>query len=102
MRPSGARLPPRLPGRLLPGWRCRVVDRGPLEEALSAVRSRDEAKLAAFAADPEAGACWTTLAVALYALITFNDHEAGVSWAVALSGDVDTNAAVAGAALADT
>ena len=36
---------------------------------------------------------------ALMALDLTDDYERGVSWAVALGGDVDTNAAVAGALL---
>jgi ADP-ribosylglycohydrolase len=67
--------------------------------ALEAVRSGDDAALAGLAAGREAGACWTTLAVALHALSTFDDYVAGVSWAISLGGDVDTNAAVAGALL---
>jgi len=70
-----------------------------LTAALDHVRSRDQAALAGLAAGAQAGACWTALAVALHVLIAIDDYEAGVSWAIALGGDVDTNAAVTGALL---
>jgi ADP-ribosylglycohydrolase len=70
-----------------------------LKSALGAVREQDDAAIARLAADDEAGACWTTLALALYALVVIDDYERGVGWAVAQGGDVDTNAAVAGALL---
>jgi ADP-ribosylglycohydrolase len=78
---------------------AEAVGHQPLTAALQAVRCGDHPALAALAAGPEAGACWTTLAVALHALITFDEYEAGVSWAIALGGDADTNAAVTGAVL---
>jgi ADP-ribosylglycohydrolase len=67
--------------------------------ALAAVADRDEAQLARLAGSGQAGACWATLAVALYALIAVDDYEQGVAWAISLGGDTDTNAAVAGALL---
>jgi ADP-ribosylglycohydrolase len=70
-----------------------------LAAALDAVVTHDEAALGRLAAGPQAGACWTTVAVALQALIAVDDYEDGVGWAVSLGGDVDTNAAVAGALL---
>jgi ADP-ribosyl-[dinitrogen reductase] hydrolase len=76
---------------------AQAVDHPRLGHALAAVRAGEHAELATLAAGPEAGACWTTLAVALYALTTFDDYEAGVSWTIGLGGDVDTNAAVTGA-----
>jgi ADP-ribosyl-[dinitrogen reductase] hydrolase len=78
---------------------AQAVGHPPLAVAFTTVRSGDRAALAGLAAGPEAGACWTTLAVALHALITFDEYEAGVSWAIGLGGDVDTNAAVTGAVL---
>ena len=45
------------------------------------------------------GVCWTTLGVALYAVSAHQDFEGGVSWAIGLGGDTDTNGAVAGALL---
>ncbi len=70
-----------------------------LAAALDAVRSGDERALARLASGAEAGACWTTLAIGIYALIAVDDYQAGVNWAVAQGGDTDTNAAVAGALL---
>jgi ADP-ribosylglycohydrolase len=67
--------------------------------ALDAVARTDEPALARLAAGREAGACWTTLAVALHALSTLDDYERAVGWAIALGGDTDTNAAVTGALL---
>lgn len=67
--------------------------------ALHAVRDHNEAALAALAASPEAGTCWTTLAVGLFALGSTDSYERGVLWAVGLGGDTDTNGAVAGALL---
>jgi ADP-ribosylglycohydrolase len=66
---------------------------------LEAVRTRDEESIGELAAGSERGACWTTLGVGLYALVTADDYESGVLWAIGLGGDTDTNAAVAGALL---
>lgn len=70
-----------------------------LAEAVEAAREHDLEKLAALAAGQERGTCWTTLGVALYALEAIDDYERGVTWAISLGGDTDTNAAVAGALL---
>lgn len=70
-----------------------------LEEAAAVARGGDRAAAAALAASPEAATCWTTLAVALCALVTSESYEEGVTWAISLGGDTDTNAAVAGALL---
>jgi ADP-ribosyl-[dinitrogen reductase] hydrolase len=59
----------------------------------------DREALASLAAGPAAGACWTTLSIGLCALIWLGDYASGVTWAVSLGGDTDTNAAVAGALL---
>ena len=67
--------------------------------ALDAVAGPNEAALARLAGGSEAGACWTTLAVALHALLVTDDYERGVGWVIAQGGDTDTNAAVAGALL---
>lgn len=77
---------------------CQADGHPALKAVLACVRSGDQAALAGLAAGVEAGACWTTIGVALQAF-TAEDYEAGVSWAVALGGDVDTNAAVTGALL---
>jgi ADP-ribosylglycohydrolase len=70
-----------------------------LAGALDAVGRRDGSALGRLAAGLQAGACWTTLAVALYALLVIDDYERGVGWAIAQGGDADTNAAVTGALL---
>jgi ADP-ribosyl-[dinitrogen reductase] hydrolase len=70
-----------------------------LADALDAVAAEDVAAVAELAAGFEAGACWTTLGVALMALQRIDDYERGVTWAIGLGGDTDTNAAVAGALL---
>jgi len=70
-----------------------------IAQALHAVRNHNEAALAALAASPEGGTCWTTLAVGLFALEATDSYERGVLWAVGLGGDTDTNGAVAGALL---
>lgn len=70
-----------------------------LADTLAAAAARDEAMLARLAAGRDAGACWTTLAVAMFALVAIDDYERGISWAIGLGGDVDTNAAVTGALL---
>jgi ADP-ribosylglycohydrolase len=59
---------------------------------------RDPARLAELACGPEAGACWTTLGIALHAL-SIDDYAGAVTWAIGLGGDTDTNAAVTGALL---
>jgi ADP-ribosyl-[dinitrogen reductase] hydrolase len=69
-----------------------------LSEALRTV-GRDEGALARRAAGRAAGACWTTLALGLHALVAHDDYERGVTWVIAQGGDTDTNAAVAGALL---
>lgn len=70
-----------------------------LVRALDAVGRADESALAGLAAGLEGGACWTTLAIALYALLVIDEYERGVGWAIAQGGDADTNAAVTGALL---
>ena len=66
----------------------------PLE--LAAADDRDA--LAELAIGPAAGACWTTLSIALCTL-GLGGYETGVAWAISLGGDTDTNAAVAGTLL---
>ncbi len=66
----------------------------PLE--LAAADDRDA--LAELAIGSAAGACWTTLAIALCAF-GLGGYETGVAWAISLGGDTDTNAAVAGTLL---
>ena len=70
-----------------------------LERALELAVGDDRDALASLAAGPAAGACWTTLSIGLCALIWLGDYASGVTWAVSLGGDTDTNAAVAGALL---
>jgi ADP-ribosyl-[dinitrogen reductase] hydrolase len=70
-----------------------------LARALSHAAGLDEAALRSLATGPCAGACFTTLAIALAALLYNEDYESGVSWAISLGGDADTNGAVAGALL---
>jgi ADP-ribosyl-[dinitrogen reductase] hydrolase len=70
-----------------------------LEQVLEAVWTRDHDLIAGLAGGAEPGACWTTLGVGLYTLLTAPDYERGVLWAISLGGDTDTNAAVAGALL---
>jgi len=65
-------------------------------EAVAIASSNDQASAAALAA--QGGTCWSTLAVALCAFAA-PDYEEGVSWAISLGHDADTNAAVAGALL---
>jgi ADP-ribosyl-[dinitrogen reductase] hydrolase len=65
--------------------------------AWSAVRRRDDGFLAELAGGPEAGACWTTLGAALFAVENADSYEAAMRWVIGLGGDTDTNAAVAGA-----
>jgi len=85
--------------RLLDAAADQVGGHPQLEQVLEAVWTRDHDHLAALATGPQMGACWTTLGVALHALRTAPDYESGVLWAIALGGDTDTNAAVAGALL---
>jgi ADP-ribosyl-[dinitrogen reductase] hydrolase len=70
-----------------------------LEMVTEAVREGQEAPIRSVAGSPEAGTCWATLGVGLYALSNFDAYEPGVLWAIGLGGDTDTNAAVAGALL---
>jgi ADP-ribosyl-[dinitrogen reductase] hydrolase len=78
---------------------AQVEGHPPLVAALEAVAAGDEAAVSGLAVGPQAGACWTTLSVALRAVTAAHEFESGVSWAIARGGDVDTNAAVAGALL---
>ena len=64
---------------------------------LALVAERKEAQLARLAGGNEMGACWTTLAVSLNPLVRNEDYEDGLTWAIGLGGDTDTNAAVTGA-----
>jgi ADP-ribosylglycohydrolase len=66
---------------------------------VEAAARHDRPALAALASGPESGACWTTLALGLYAVRAFDDYAAAVSWVIGLGGDTDTNAAVTGALL---
>lgn len=70
-----------------------------LAEGVAAAQRRDEGFLARQAVGPEIGVCWTTLAVGLHSVCAYRDYEEGVSWAIGLGGDTDTNGAVAGALL---
>jgi ADP-ribosylglycohydrolase len=70
-----------------------------LGEAVLAAEAGDQATIAALAGGAEQGVCWTALAVGLHALAHIDDYERGVTWAISLGGDTDTNAAVAGALL---
>jgi ADP-ribosyl-[dinitrogen reductase] hydrolase len=79
--------------------RERVPAHPRLDATLEAVAAHDLAAVAEPAAGPEAGACWTTLGVAFAALEVGDDYARGVTWAIGLGGDTDTNAAVAGALL---
>jgi ADP-ribosylglycohydrolase len=63
-----------------------------------AAREEDRAAVAAFAGGPQFGTCWATLAVGLCSL-HLSSYEEGVTWAIGLGKDTDTNAAVAGALL---
>jgi ADP-ribosyl-[dinitrogen reductase] hydrolase len=77
----------------------QVEDHGKLTQVTEGVRNRDAELLAELAGGLERGACWTTLGIGLYSLEAIDDYERGVLWAIALGGDTDTNAAVAGALL---
>jgi ADP-ribosylglycohydrolase len=70
-----------------------------LERAVTFAANHDREALADLARGRAAGACWTTLAVGLCALTSLGDFEHGVTWAISLGGDADTNGAVAGALL---
>jgi ADP-ribosylglycohydrolase len=70
-----------------------------LGRALELAADDQRDALGVLATGPAAGACWTTLAIALCALTHISDYESGVAWAISLGGDTDTNAAVAGALL---
>jgi ADP-ribosyl-[dinitrogen reductase] hydrolase len=76
-----------------------VGDQPRLAQVVGAVRDRHEEPIHTVAGSPEAGTCWATLGVALYALTKFEDYEPAVLWAISLGGDTDTNAAVTGALL---
>jgi ADP-ribosylglycohydrolase len=78
---------------------AEIGDHPRLEMVMEAVRERHEAAIASVAGSPEAGTCWATLGVGLFALTNFDTYERGVLWAISLGGDTDTNAAVAGALL---
>ena len=70
-----------------------------LSQVVGAVREHHEEPVRSVAGSPEAGTCWATLGVALFALTSFEDYESGVLWAIGVGGDTDTNAAVSGALL---
>jgi ADP-ribosylglycohydrolase len=70
-----------------------------LDRALVLAADEDRETLLALTTGRAAGACWTTLAVGLCALASIGHYERGVTWAISLGGDTDTNAAVAGALL---
>lgn len=72
---------------------------GPVARALRLGAEDARADLARLAAGPEAGACWTTLGIAFRALLHGQSFEEGVSFAISLGGDTDTNAAVTGCLL---
>jgi ADP-ribosyl-[dinitrogen reductase] hydrolase len=67
--------------------------------AVDAAARGDHATLGERAGSAEGGACWTTLALALHALVATDDYATGVAEVIALGGDTDTNAAVTGALL---
>jgi len=70
-----------------------------LRQAIERAREEAADELALLARGRERGACWTTLGIALHAFLHSGGYEAGVTWAISLGGDTDTNAAVAGALL---
>jgi ADP-ribosyl-[dinitrogen reductase] hydrolase len=70
-----------------------------LERALELAAADDRQALSTLATGPAAGACWTTLAISLCAITWLGNYQSGVTWAISLGGDTDTNAAVAGALL---
>jgi ADP-ribosylglycohydrolase len=59
----------------------------------------DDGAISERAGGSEFGVAWTALAVGLHALTEFGDFASGVSFAISLGRDTDTNAAVAGALL---
>ena len=69
-----------------------------LVDAVRAAQNDDRAAVAALAGGPVFGTCWAALAVGLCSL-HFASYEDGVTWAIGLGRDADTNAAVAGALL---
>jgi ADP-ribosylglycohydrolase len=86
-------------GDPLAAARGQAAEHPRLAGALDAVGRRDESALGRLATGQEAGACWTTLAIAIHALLAIDDYERGLGWAIARGGDADTNAAVTGALL---
>jgi ADP-ribosyl-[dinitrogen reductase] hydrolase len=68
-----------------------------LEHAIDLASAADREALAAMAVGPAAGACWTSVSIALHALAHLDEYEPGIAWVISLGGDTDTNAAVAGA-----
>jgi hypothetical protein len=71
---------------------------GRLAKAVALVEAGDLEAVAELAGGSEGGTCWATLAAGLGAL-TFDDYARGVSWAIGIGFDTDTNGAVAGALL---
>jgi ADP-ribosylglycohydrolase len=67
-------------------------------DAVRAAWADDGTRVAALAVGALFGTCWAALAVGLCAL-HLPGYEAGVTWAISLGRDTDTNAAVAGALL---
>ena len=86
-------------GDPLAAARAEVEGHAELEHSLELAAADGRSELTTLATGPAAGACWTTIAVGLCALIHLPDYESGVAWAISLGGDTDTNAAVAGALL---
>lgn|SRR5919109_1211170 len=78
---------------------AEVGDHAKLTLVTEAVQARHEGPIRSVAASPEAGTCWATLGVCLFALTAHDDYESGVAWAIGLGGDADTNAAATGALL---
>jgi ADP-ribosyl-[dinitrogen reductase] hydrolase len=78
---------------------AQVGGQAKLEMVVEAVRERRENPIRSVAGSPEAGTCWATLGVGLFALTKRYPYESGVLWAISLGGDTDTNAAVTGALL---
>ena len=79
--------------------RAQAHDANDVNRALALAADKDLEALTKLATGPAAGACWTTLAIGLCALTAIGDYEQGVTWAISLGGDTDTNAAVAGVLL---
>jgi ADP-ribosyl-[dinitrogen reductase] hydrolase len=82
----------------LPAALAEAGEDGPLGRSIE-LAAGGGAELARLAAGRERGACWTTLAVALHALLHAGSFEQGLRWVISLGGDTDTNAAVAGSLL---